>query len=226
MKRSFILSAATFLIFTSITLSSKANGNPDQILARMQEAAKKITTIRASIGQVKKFVQIGGKETYTGTLIFKHAGKSDWVRINYENGNQVSVDPSEIVLYQPQIKQAIVTTRGQLATRNQEFAFFSAPYSLTSAQMKQRYDIVHIGDEQVGAVATSVLQLTPKQPSAVKRMKWWVSQSSWLPVKSEMIDAQSGDITTFTMSNMEINPKIADSDFKIKFAPGTKVGSK
>ncbi len=226
MKRLFILSIATILIFTSITLSSPANGNPDQILARMQEAAKKITTIRASIEQVKIFMDIGSKETYRGNLIFKHVGKSDKVRINYDNGNQVSVDPSQIVLYQPQIKQAIITTRGQLAARNQEFAFFSAPYSLTSAQMKQRYDIVHTGDEQVAGVKTSVLQLTPKQASAIKRMKWWVSQSSWLPVKSEMVDAQNGDVSTFTLNGMEINPEIKDSDFNIKFAPGTKVVKK
>ncbi|HEY7546131.1 MAG TPA: sigma-E factor regulatory protein RseB domain-containing protein [Blastocatellia bacterium] len=226
MKRLLILSTATILIFTSVTLSSPPNGNPDQILAKMQEAAKKITTIRASIEQMKKY-DIGGKpETYRGILIFKHAGKSDWLRINYDNTQQVSVDPSKIVLYQPKINQAIVTTRGQLAAKNQEFAFFSAPYSLTGAQMKQRYDIVHTGDEQVGGVNTSVLQLTPKQQSAVRQMKWWVSQASWLPVKSEMIDSRSGDITTFTMGNMEINPKIADSEFKIKFAPGTKIVNK
>ena len=225
MKRLSILSAM-ILIFTSVTPSSPINGNPDQILARMQEAAKKISTIRASIEQMKRY-DIGGKpETYRGILIFKHAGRSDWLRINYDNTQQVSVDPSKIVLYQPKINQAIVTTRGQLAAKNQEFAFFSAPYSLTSAQMKQRYDIVHTGDEQVGGVNTSVLQLTPKQQSAVKQMKWWVSQASWLPVKSEMIDSRSGDITTFTMGNMEINPKIADSEFKIKFAPGTKVVTK
>jgi outer membrane lipoprotein-sorting protein len=41
-----------------------------------------------------------------------------------------------------------------------------------------------------------------------------------------MIDSRSGDITTFTMGNMEINPKIADSEFKIKFAPGTKIVNK
>lgn len=221
MKRLWISSAAIF-IFASVTLSSATNGNPDQILARMQEAAKKLTTIRANIEQVKQ-LDIGAKEIYRGVLIFKHAGKSDWLRINYDNTQQVSVDPSQMVLYQPRINQAVITTRGQLATKNQEFAFFSAPYSLTSAQMKQRYDILHTGDEQAAGVNTSVLQLTPKQQSAVKRMKWWVSQSSWLPVKTEIIDAKTGEITTITMSNMEVNPQIKDSDFKIKFASGTQI---
>ncbi|MEW6207212.1 MAG: sigma-E factor regulatory protein RseB domain-containing protein [Acidobacteriota bacterium] len=224
MKRLWISSAAIF-IFTSVTLSSATNGNADRILANMQQAAKQLKTIRAGIVQVKK-LDIGSLETYRGHLIFKHAGKTDLLRINYDNGNQVSVDPSQIVLYQPKIHQAVVTSRGQMAEKNQEFAFFSAPYSLTSAQIKQRYDIIHTGDEQAAGVNTSVLQLTPKQQSAVKRMKWWVSQSSWLPVKTELIDAKTGEITTITMSNMEINPEINPADFKIKFAPGTQIVKK
>jgi outer membrane lipoprotein-sorting protein len=223
MKHFLLTLIIAALVATSTAAPVAPNGNLDQILAKMQAAAKNIATLRASLEQRKRLVQIGGSENYKGNLIFKHAGRNDWVRINYSNGQQVSVDPKEIVLYQPRIKQAIITTRGKLASENQEFAFFSAPYSLTTAQMKQRYDIVHVGDENVGGTNTSVLQLTPKGQSAVKQMKWWVSQSSWLPVKSEMIDAKSGDVTTFTLANMEMNPKISDGDFKINLPSGTKV---
>ncbi len=221
MKRVLLTILLTALISASIA-ARPANGKADEILARMQKAAKSIATLRAGIEQKKKIVAIGAVETYKGTLIFRHAGQSDWVRINYTNGQQVSVDPSEIVLFQPRIPQVIITPRGNLASQNQEFAFFSTPYSLTSAQMKERYEIVYLQDENIG-VATSVLLLKPRGQSAIKQMKWWVSQVSWLPVRSETIDAKSGDVTTFTLSNLEVNPKISAGDFKIKWPAGTQV---
>ncbi|MCI0490221.1 MAG: outer-membrane lipoprotein carrier protein LolA [Blastocatellia bacterium] len=216
--------AVALLVAASFSTSTVgANGRLDQVLNRMQQAAKGITTLYAKMNQVKRLKDIGGRETNSGDIIFKHKGKGDdRVRINYDNGQQVSVDGKEIILYQPSINQAIITNRNALSSENQEFAFFSTPYSLTAAQLKSRYTVVHLGEEQVGGVTTSVLKLTPKGKSSVREMKWWVDHSSWLPIKTEVVE-QNEDVSTFTLSNMKLNGGIADSAFKIKFRPGTKV---
>lgn len=197
--------------------SVQANGQLDQILANMQKAAKNVTTIKSGISQVKKF-SIGGRESYQGQMIFKHVGQSDKLRINYNNGNQISVDAKEAVLYQPPINQAIIISRGKLASENEELAFFSTPYKLTAPEIKARYDIAHVGTED----NTAVLELKPKGKSTVKRMKWWVDQSIWLPSKIETVD-QTGDTTIFTLSGMQLNAKINEGDFKIKLPSGTNI---
>lgn len=218
MKRFFTSLAIFALFITAFHFSSaQANGDLDQILANMQQAAKKVSTIRANITHVKRY-SIGGKETYHGQMIFRHDGQSDKLRINYTNGNQISVDDKEAVLYQPGINQAIIISRGKLASENEELAFFSTPYKLNAQQIKARYDVAHKGDEG----NTAIIELKPKVRSTVKNMKWWVDKSMWLPNRIEIAE-QSGDTSIFTLANMQLNTKIPDGEFKIKFKSGTKV---
>jgi outer membrane lipoprotein-sorting protein len=226
MKRLGIISIAAAFFMTAAVFSSKAgaNGQLDQVLSNMQQAAQKITSLSAKMEQVKRNTQIGGKEMFRGHIFFKHAGKTnDKVLIRYEipAGQAVSVVGDEITLYQPSINQVIYTSRRSQASQNQEFAFFSTPYSLNSAEIKARYQAAHVGDEQVGGARTSVLELTPKSKSAIKKMKWWVDQTTWLPIKSELVE-QNGDISTFTLSDIKTNGAMSDGMFKIKVAKGTK----
>ncbi|HSE96686.1 MAG TPA: outer membrane lipoprotein-sorting protein [Blastocatellia bacterium] len=219
MKRIGILSLAATFFLSAALFSSKveANGQLDQVLANMQREAQKIRALSAKMEQIKRNTVIGGKEIHRGHIFFKHAGKGkDKVLIKYEvpAGQAVSVVGDEIILFQPNIKQAIITTRGSQASQNQEFAFFSTPYSLTSTQIKARYHAVYIGEEQVGGSKTSVLELTPKAKSAVSKIKWWVDQSNWLPIKSEVVEAD-GNLSTFTLTEIQVNGAISDGMFKI-----------
>lgn len=218
MKR-FITSLAVVALFATAFYftPAEANGQLDQILANMQAAAKKVTSIRSDITQIKRF-SIGGKETYQGKMIFKHVGQSDKVRINYSNGQEVSVDAVQAVLHQPSIKQAIFISRAKLASENEELAFFSTPYKLNSQQIKQRYNVAHVGSEN----NTEVLELTPKVPSTVTKMKWWVDKSVWFPNRIE-ISEKGGDASIFTLANMQLNAKLSDDDFKIKLPSDTKI---
>jgi outer membrane lipoprotein-sorting protein len=226
MKRTSIsgLAAAFAIAATLFSSGVEANGQLDQVLSNMQREARNIKTLFAHMEQTKRNTQIGGKEIYRGKIFFKHAGKgNDRVKIVYEipAGQEVSVIGDEITLYQPSINQVIYTSRRSQASQNQEFAFFSTPYSLTSAQIKSRYDAAYLGEEQVGGARTSVIELTPKAKSAVKKIKWWVDQSSWLPIKSEVIE-QNGDVSTFSLSGLKTNGSMSDGIFKIKVAKGTK----
>jgi outer membrane lipoprotein-sorting protein len=112
-------------------------------------------------------------------------------------------------------------SRRSAGARNEELAFFSAPYSLTSAQIKSRYNISHVGDEQVDGSSASVLELVPKGPSSIVKLKWWVSHSSWLPVKSQAFER--GAVTTFSLSDTKINAQIDRSQFNFKCPSGSEI---
>jgi outer membrane lipoprotein-sorting protein len=228
MKRLSIL-AATAALFAAATFSFstvEANGKLDEVLANMQRAAQGIKTLHARMEQVKRNTQIGGREVYKGQIFFKHVAKNnDKVKIDYDvpEGQTVWVVGDQIALYQKTIKQVILTSRSSQASKNQEFAFFSTPYSLSSDQIKSRYDTAYVGDEQVGGSQTAVIELTPKTKSAVRKMKWWVDQSSWLPIKSEVVET-SGDVSTFTLSGLSVNKDVlSDGMFEIKYPKDTKV---
>jgi outer membrane lipoprotein-sorting protein len=215
-KTVFLLIAVVFAAALLTPLSSaSANGNLDQVLANMQRAARDIKSLNAKMSQEKRNRQIGGKETYSGDIFFKHKGPgNDRVFIRYSNGQKVAVIGDTIMLYQPNIKQAIVTSKRSQGSKNQEFAFFADPYSLSGSQIKARYTVVYVGDEQVGGASTAVLELTPKAASSVRKMKWWVDKSSWLPIKSEVVE-KNGDVSTFVLSEVKKNAVIADRLFEL-----------
>jgi outer membrane lipoprotein-sorting protein len=199
---------------------SLANGKLDEILANMQKAAGNITTIHAKMEQIKRDPQIGGLEKYRGEVFFKHVAKgNDKVKVVYSipRGQTVWVVGEAITLYQAEINQAIMTTRSAAASKGDEFAFIATPYT-SVPELKRRYNIVYVGDDQ----GLAKLELTPKSKSSIKNLTWWVDQTTWLPVRSTIVEA-NGTPTTFILSDIRKNQGITDSTFKVELPKGTKV---
>jgi len=201
-----------------------ANGKLDEVLANMERVARTVKTIEADMRQEKRDVQIGGKEVYAGRILFLHAGKStDKLRIDYSipQGQVVAVDGNKITLYQPAINQVILTTRSAQASQNQEFSFIATPYK-SVPELKTQYNIVYVGDEPAGSAAAAKLELTPKGASSAKKLTLWVEQSTWLPIKYQVVETNN-NVTTFTLSNVRINGGLKGDPFKVTTAAGTKV---
>src|ERR1051325_9780216 len=186
MKR--IAAAILMTLFMSTLLnnaSAAPDGQLDQILNNMQKAAAGIKTIYAKMDQVKRDAAIGGTEKYSGEIFFKHAGRNnDKVRINYTvpRGQRIWVVGDNITLYQEATKTAYITSRRAQASKNSEYAFVATPYT-SVPDLRRQYNIVHVGDE--GGQAK--LELTPKAKSSLQKLTLWVDQSSWLPVKYQIV---------------------------------------
>lgn len=222
MKRSKLIFTLIGLIATAAVPvpDSLANGKLDEILANMQKAASNITTIHAKMEQIKRDPQIGGLEKYRGEVFFKHAAKgNDKVKVVYSipRGQTVWVVGEAITLYQAEINQAITTTRSAAASKGDEFAFIATPYT-SVPELKRKYNIVYVGDDQ----GLAKLELTPKSKSSIKNLTWWVDQTTWLPVRSTIVEA-NGTPTTFILSDIRKNQGITDSTFKVELPKGTKV---
>jgi outer membrane lipoprotein-sorting protein len=114
-----------------------------------------------------------------------------------------------------------VTTRQAQASQNQEFSFIATPYK-SVPELKRQYNIEYTGDEQVGAASSAKLELTPKGPSSAKKLTLWVDQSSWLPVKYQVVETNN-NVTTFTLANMKTNVGYKGDPFKVTWPSGTKV---
>ncbi|HWC76042.1 MAG TPA: outer membrane lipoprotein carrier protein LolA, partial [Blastocatellia bacterium] len=210
MKRISLFSVAgALLVMSSAPLASAtANGRVDEILSNMQRAAANIKTVHARLEQRKRNSQLGGRdEVQSGEILFKHIGKNnDRVRINYDRpaGQVVWVNDKQIILYQQPINQCFVTARSALAKKNQEFALFATPYSVSAGDIKSRYEVAHVGDESVDGAPAVVLELKPRGASSIQRMKWWVHTGTWLPLMSQVVEP-NGDISTFILRNTKVN---------------------
>lgn len=222
MKRSKLIYAMIFLMAAAIApmAGPRANGKLDEILANMQKAASNITTIYAKMDQIKRDVQIGGTEKYRGEVFFKHEAKgNDKIKIVYSipKGQTVWVVGEAITLYQAEINQAITTTRSAAASKGDEFAFIATPYT-SVPELKRQYHIVYVGDDQ----GMAKLELTPKAKSSIKMLTWWVDQTTWLPVRSIVVES-NGTPTTFILTDLKKNQGIPDSAFKVNLPKGTKI---
>lgn len=197
---------------------ASVNGKLDEILGNMERAARTIKSLEADMIQEKRDTQIGGKEVYSGRIFFIHDRACDKVRINYDRpvGQVVAVLCDEIDLYQPGIKQMIITSRRAQASKNQEFSFIATPYK-SVPELKSQYNIAYLGDEQGAAK----LDLTPKGKSSVQKLTLWVDQTSWLPTRYQVIE-KNNVVTTFTLNNLKKNQTLSVG-FKVKVAPGTKI---
>jgi outer membrane lipoprotein-sorting protein len=221
MKRIKLLFIVAQLLMAASVSTASANGDGklDAILDNMQKNAASITTIYAEMDQLKRDRSIGGVEKYKGQLFFKHSGKNnDKVRINYSNpkGQTIWVVGDEITLYQETIKQAIIMSRRSAASKGDEFAFVATPYT-SVPDLKRQYNIVYAGDDQ----GMAKLELTPKAKSSVQKLTLWVDQSSWMPMKYQIVESGGND-TTFILSNVKKNSVISDGNFKVNLPGDTK----
>ena len=198
----------------------------DQILRMMHEKSRDLTAFQASVLQVKRSTQVPGRQRFTGHLYFKHQPPNrDKIRITYTSGGQVTndllIDGDKVILYQPKIKQAIVTSRSRLAHENPEYDFLAAPYG-SAPGLKNRYTISYQGDETVGPFSTSVIQLVPVAKSSFTRVQFWVDRSSWFPAQYR-VEEVNGDITTLTLSDIKKNSKVPRDAFNLELPKGTKI---
>src|SRR5260370_19920348 len=215
MKRLTILVTACIIGPLGSLGLSKAASKADQILRQMHDRSRKIAGIQASIAQDKYLPDIGQHQRNTGYLYFRHKGPNkDRIRITYKNGGEVTqdllIDGDRITLYQPKIKQAIVTSRAKQAQENPEYDFLAAPYS-SVPDLKSRYATAYQKDERVGSFSTSVIHLTPSGTSSFTRVTFWVDQASWFPVQYR-VDERHGDVTTLTLSDIK-NGEVPTSAF-------------
>jgi outer membrane lipoprotein-sorting protein len=191
----------------------------DQVLRQMHEKSKKLTTVQSSIVQVKYSTEIGGRQTFAGYLYFKHEGPNkDKVRITYKNSggevtNDLLIDGDKIILYQPKIKQAIISSRAKQAEQNPEYDFLAAPYG-SVPNLKSRYTTAYLRDESIGSFSTSVIQLTPTGKSSFTKVTFWVDQASWFPVQYR-VDETNGDVTTLTLSDIKRNGEVRSDAFNL-----------
>jgi outer membrane lipoprotein-sorting protein len=211
---------AVFLASVALMPAAQADGQLDQILNNMQNAGKKITTFASTLAQEKQDKQLGGTERYNGNITLQRGAQgSEKVIIHYTNGQHVSVNGNKIVLYNERIPQAIETTRQSQANNKPEFNFIATPFS-SVADLKAKFTIAYLGDES----GMAKLELTPKNP-ALQKSILWVDRGLWIPTKF-LVTEKNGNLSYFTLSGVQVNPKVPANTFTLKYAPKTQIINK
>lgn len=214
---------------TSVLSVVEANGQNvlGDILKRMENHNKSLTTVQANVTMRKANPQLGIEDVYTGTTSYipkttplakgKMYMRLDWATPAVE---QISIVGDEYKLYKPSINTVY---KGKVDKAKSSAAAGNALgfMNMNREQLKANYNIQLIAQENIeGGVPTWRLLLTPKAASSYKNAELWVDGNG-MPVQAKITE-QNNDTTTVLLSNIRKNATLNTKIFFLSPNKGAK----
>ena len=200
-----------------------------QVLAAMDAASRKIFAVKARITKASYTAVIDDTSVEKGTMWMarerKGRGKAKVrMRIEFTEPDPRSVafagDKAEI--YYPKIKTVHEYDLGKHKALVE--AFLLLGFGSSGKELAKDYEIRLAGEEEVEGVAAWKLELTPKSKKArekIVKVELWLAKRGAYPVRQKF-HAPSGDTTTITYTEVELNPKLTSADLELHLPAGVK----
>jgi outer membrane lipoprotein-sorting protein len=228
-KRSLALLAVALFL----ACAANAQNNPaalETVLKKMDAAAANFHTTTADF-QWDQFTRvIGATDTQSGKIYFRRNGKNIemFADVQTLNGKpepkEVLFSDSKLRLYEPKIEKVTVYDTGK--NRADFESFLVLGFGGRGHDLANSFDVKYAGSEAVNGIKASKLELVPKGDKAKKmfsNIELWIDDARGVSVQQKFIEAESGDYRLAKYSNIKINEKLSDDDFKLKTTGKTKV---
>lgn len=212
MKKMIILTAACFLVIAGALCSHAADASPQpgtaaEKVTAIQKAYEGIKDIKGSFVQKSTIKDLKRTETYKGQFFIK----AKQMRWEYKGDKQqvVYITGKEIIIYQPQQKQAFKAAFSQ-ATYGQ------APIALLSG-------FGNIDKEFTVALKDEKLILTPKAPMGNVTSVELKTSDEGFPIRALGVIDKLGNRVDIDFSNVKTNTNIKAGTFVFKAPEGVAV---
>jgi outer membrane lipoprotein-sorting protein len=219
-----LLPAWLFLLcLLSLIPSLFAEATLDQVLAKMDEAAKGFRSIECNLEQTKVTLLVDEKDVKSGKFYYARAGKEPRLKVAIEKPAQQTllIDKGKIQLYTPKINQVQEASLGGHA--NLVDQFMAIGFGQSSADLKKNYNVSAAGEEVIDGKKTAILDLTPKTPVAgIKAFRLWVDEQKGISLQVKVTES-GGDYTTYKYTKIKLNGNLPDSTFDLKLPKGVHV---
>jgi len=219
-----LAATALMLFFNAFAVTQTKAQMVDQILKKMDEHYKALTSLRSNVTMVKFDSLLQESDKYEGTTMYLPAkGRDAFVRIDWVKPAQevLAVANGKYVVYRPRLNQALIgetkNTKGS-GKANNALAFMN----MSRAQLKANYTIRYMGQENVsGGIPTVHLELTPKTKQNYKLADLWVDGNG-MPIQARVTETNN-DTTTVLLSNLQKNVTINAGDFSVSLPKDVKI---
>ena len=225
LKLSLPAIALMFLFSALAVTETKAQtGVVSEVLKRMDEHTKALTTLKANVEMTKYNSQLNESDKSEGKAMYlqQNNGRDSYVRIDWTKpvAESLAVVKKEYVLYRPALKQAI---RGKVdGAKNKATSVNALSFmNMSKAQLKANFTIQYVGQENVSGAPTWHLLLTPKGKMKYKSADLWVDGNG-MPIQAEVTE-NNNDTTTVLLTGLEKNVTVNGGDFSINLPKGTKI---
>lgn len=189
----------------------------DDVLANMDKSAAKFSSLVADLDYTKVTVIVNDRSTQNGRILFEKSGGKTRVMIAFTKPAEkyVLFASGKVSLYQPKIAEV---QEYQLAERQDLVEqFLLLGFGTPGTELRKAYDVAFKGTENIAGQDVYLLDLTPKSPKVaaqLQRIQLWISPQNWEPVQQKFFEP-GGDYVIARYSNMKLNTKIADKEFRL-----------
>lgn len=203
MKTKKFLLATVLVLAAALLVATQALAiTADEILRRVDENNK----IKTAYMEVSLIIQSGNRQMTKTMKIWSEGEEKALVIFTNpgDRGTKYLKLGKEMWIYSPEAEE-VVKISGHMLRQGMAGSDFSYEDALESEQLRDRYDVKLVGEEEKNGRECYVLELTlkPGQEASYYRRKVWVSKAEFVGVHEELY-AQSGKpLKVFTVSKVE-----------------------
>jgi len=217
-----IVCAGCVLSASAAQTSSDSTGL-DKVLAQMDAAAKNFKPIEAKVEWDQYDKVINETEIQKGKIYFRRENGGVQMALDLVDPDQkfVLYAGGKVQIYQPKIDQVTEYNAGKNVGDVESFLVLG--FGGSGHDLYKSYDVKFLGPETVNNVATSRLELTPKSVrvrSNIAKVVLWIDLRG-ISVQQQFFEP-SGNYRLVKYSEIQENPTLPDSDFKLKTTKKTK----
>jgi outer membrane lipoprotein-sorting protein len=198
----------------------------DQVLARMDRAAKDFKSMTAEVTWVSHTEVLNENDQETGTITLKkvHAGEVDClVDFTAPDRKTIELQKHAAREYLPKLKTVQVFDLKNHAEQIEQFMMIG--FGTSGSELAKDYDMTVLGTEPWQGQQTVHLQLIPKSADAkpyVQKVEIWIpAQGNPYPLHEKIFEP-SGDYRLVTFSDLKINPPLPADALKLKLPSGVQ----
>ena len=198
----------------------------DAVLRNMDAAAAKWTGMRSKVVWTKYTSLVDDKTVESGEIVVRRANSSQVdMRIEFTEPNHyfLAVTDAKVEIYKP--KTATVEIYDLSKSRDKLKQALLLGFGTAGKFLRENYDVSISGEESVAGEDSVRLELRPKTEEMARgfeKIEMWIAKKTWQPVEQKVYESTPGDYRVYSYAEVELNPKLAASDFKLKLARGTK----
>lgn len=193
------------------------------VLARMDSSAQGFRSASANIERVTHTAIINESLTETGTLKMLRTKGSVQLYIEFTkpDAKSYSFRERKAEVYYPKIQTVQEYDVGKQKGLVEQFILLG--FGSSGKELAKSYAVKYLGEETVGGVKVSRIELTPKSS---KTREYFTKVELWIngegrPQRQKFFQT-SGDTTTVTYSNLVWNPPLTPAEVSLKLPANVK----
>lgn len=211
-----LLAALAAAALPALGWARKPKSDLAQVLARMNDAAKRLKTVTSKLDYTTVTVLVNDRSTEHGQFFFENP-KNPEILINFSNPDPKTFlyRHNEAQIYYPKLNRVEQYDLQRQSGLIQRFLLLG--FGTDANALKSNYDVRMLDEQDLQGESTILLELAPKQPevrSQLTKIELWVSEDSWLPAQQQFFEPD-GDYLIAYYYDTKVNRPLPGSTFQI-----------